>query len=208
MRLLALALGIAVSVAIHGVSDGPSLVASRTTTSQSCPASMTSTHPQLLHSESPDRRLRLLMERDDQGRIRALRLVSADNKSKKATFPLSDNAKTRQDELPCLWSEDSRAVAVQIGDERNAEVYVCTELEDGSLRAINLTPFVEAANIGKLGRPESDFLRREHTPLEWWAPSESGRILEMRSRFWDRSGKRYTVSEPVLITKKGEGTVR
>jgi hypothetical protein len=61
--------------------------------------------------------------------------------------------------------------------------------KDGKLKAVNLTPTVKGTHLGVLGRPAADFPRSELTPM---------------NRFWDKRGKRYTVSGPFMISDRGE----
>jgi hypothetical protein len=104
-----------------------------------------------------------------------------------------------------IWSGDSSAVAFEIADGTNSEAYACAKSKDGTFKAVHLTPTVRGSSLGVMGRPGRDFVRSEHRPMKWGAWSaQYGRILTVRSRFWDKNRKRYTVSGPFMITDKGE----
>ena len=63
---------------------------------------------------------------------------------------------------------------------------------------------VEAGNFGKLGRPRTDYEHFETTPVEWLYRNDGFFQVRIRTRAW-RAGKRYTVSEPLII--RPDGTV-
>jgi hypothetical protein len=159
-------------------------------------------------SESPDKSLAVFQITDPGQRVSELRLVSLDPHSVNQSFPLSSRVQAwniRQTRTSFIWSDDSAAVAFEITDGTNSEAYACARSKDGTFKAVNLTPTVRGSSLGVMGRPGTDFVRSEHRPMKWgiWS-AQYGRIVIVRSRFWDKNGKRYTVSGPFMVTDKGE----
>lgn len=159
-------------------------------------------------STSPDKSLGLFQVVDAQQRISEIRLMSVDGGPVNQSFPLSSGVRTwdtRQTHASVVWSEDGLAVAFGISDGTNGEAYACVQAKDGTLKAVNLAPTARSAHLGVLGRPGTDFSRFEDTPMKWgtWS-AHYGRIVIVRTRFWGKGGKRFTVSGPFMVTDKGE----
>lgn len=109
-----------------------------------------------------------------------------------------------------LWKADSSAVAVQLSDRARSQIFACVRTKTGQFKWLDLCP-VEGMQLGKLGRPRSDFPRAEHMPMKWEDQSADQivwTILSIRSRFWDKAGRRYTVEESACIRPEGEAVWR
>jgi hypothetical protein len=159
-------------------------------------------------SESPDKTLALFFDKD-QNKIKELSLISLKGNSVNVSFPLSDTVKSwnanHVQVSSIIWTEDSSAVALMISDGENGEVYVCGKMTNSLFKAVNFTQVVEGTHLGVLGRPATDFARSEHQPMRWgeWS-AEYGRIILVRSRFWDKRHQRYTINSPYLFMNDGE----
>ena len=102
-----------------------------------------------------------------------------------------------------LWNSNRTAVAISIPQPRASVVFVFLRQKDGTYLAADASG-VESGNFGKLGRPRTDYARFETTPVEWLHRDDGLFQVRMRTRAW-RGGKRYTVSEPLVV--KPDGTV-
>jgi len=163
---------------------------------------------QLQGSQSPDKSLAVFQVTDAQQRVSELRLMSLNSHSVNQSFPLSARVQrwnVRQIRTSFIWSDDNAAVAFEVADGTNSEAYACARSKDGTFKTVNLTPTVRGSSLGVMGRPGADFTRSEHRPVKWgnWS-AQYGRIVVVRNRFWDKRGKRYTVSGPFMISDKGE----
>jgi len=162
----------------------------------------------LPQSESPDKSLALAVHKDQQ-KISGLHLVSLKGSPIDVGFPLSPAVKNwNADKVQftsIIWTEDNSAVALMISDGENGEVYVCGKMTNGFFKAANFTQVVAGTHLGVLGRPGTDFVRSEHQPIRWgeWS-AEYGRIILVRSRFWDKRNQRYTINSPYLFMNDGE----
>ena len=96
-----------------------------------------------------------------------------------------------------LWNSNRTAVAVSITQPKASVVFVFLRQADGTYLAADASG-VEGGNFGKLGRPRTDYERFETTPVEWLHRDGSLFQVWMRTRAW-MAGKRYTVSEPLII---------
>jgi hypothetical protein len=151
-------------------------------------------------SESPDKSLAVFQITDTRQRVLELRLMSLNSHSVNQSLPLSARVQTwnvRQIRMSFIWSDDNAAVAFEVADGTNSEAYACARSKDGTFKAVNLTPTARGSSLGVMGRPGRDFVRSEHRPIKWgtWS-AQYGRIVIVRSRFWDKNGKRYTVNGP------------
>jgi hypothetical protein len=102
-----------------------------------------------------------------------------------------------------LWNMNRTAVAVSLPRPKASAVYVFLRQTKGTFLVVDASG-VEGGNFGKLGRDRADYERFETTPVEWWHRDDGLFQVVMRTRAW-RAGRRYTVSEPLLI--KPDGTV-
>ena len=159
-------------------------------------------------AESPDKSLTLSLLKNPQ-KLVGVSLVSLKGNRFEVTFPLSApvrswNVQQVQFSSP-MWTDNSSAVALMISDGKNGEVYACAKLTNGMFKAFNLTGLATRTHLGVMGRPATDFIRSEHTPVEWgnWT-AQHGRIIDVRSRFWDKENKRYSITGPYLIGNNGE----
>ena len=103
-----------------------------------------------------------------------------------------------------LWNSNRTAVAVSIAQphSKSSLVFVFLHQNNGTYLAVDARG-VEGGNLGKLGiARRAGYVRFETTPTEW-LHREDGRLqVVMRTRAW-KDGKRYTVSEPLLIGRNG-----
>ena len=103
-----------------------------------------------------------------------------------------------------LWNSNRTAVAISIAQPhpQSSLVFVFLRQKDAAYLAVDARG-VEGGNLGKLGTAgRSGYARFETTPTEW-LHREDGRFqVVMRTRAW-KAGKRYTVSEKLLIDPSG-----
>ena len=102
-----------------------------------------------------------------------------------------------------LWNTNRTALAVSLPRPNGSVVLVFLRQAQGSYLSVNASG-VEGGNFGKLGRDRADYERFETTPVEWRHRNDGLFQVVMRTRAW-RAGRRYTVSEPLII--KADGTV-
>jgi hypothetical protein len=163
---------------------------------------------QLPNSASPDQSLALSLVVSNQKKITDLRLISVKPGSVSQSFPLSRRVRKwgpQQIQTSILWNDDNSAVALQITDGTNGEVYACIKTKDGTFKPVSLTDTVRGAGLGVLGRTEGELARFEYVPMKWGNQStQSGRSITFRSRFWDKTGKPHTVNGTFVINDKGE----
>jgi hypothetical protein len=101
-----------------------------------------------------------------------------------------------------LWNSNRTAVAVSFPRPRASVIFVFLQQRNGTYLAVN-TSGVEGGNLGVLGsRGRKDYDRFETTPVEWLYRDDGRFQVVMRTRVW-RAGRRYTVSEPLLISRSG-----
>ena len=95
-----------------------------------------------------------------------------------------------------IWSKQGNAVAFCLYENESK----CYVIADKNI--INVSQ-VENANIGKLGiLRKSAYEKVLTTPVEWLDSGNENLIVSFKTEAW-LSGKKYTVTEPVLI-KNGE----
>jgi len=102
-----------------------------------------------------------------------------------------------------LWNTNRTALAVSLPRPNGSVVLVFLRRAQGSYLSVNASG-VEGGNFGKLGRDRADYERFETTPVEWRHRNDGLFQVVMRTRAW-RAGRRFTVSEPLII--KPDGTV-
>jgi len=102
-----------------------------------------------------------------------------------------------------LWNTNRTAVAVSLARPEGSIVLVFLRQTKGTYLAVNASG-VEGGNFGKLGRDRADYERFETTPVEWQPRNDGLFQVVMRTRAW-RAGRRYTVSEALVI--KPDGTI-
>jgi hypothetical protein len=101
-----------------------------------------------------------------------------------------------------LWNSNRTAVAVSFPRQNASVIFVFLQQTNGTYLAVNASG-VEGGNLGVLGsRGRKDYDRFETTPVEWRHRDDGRFQVVMRTRAW-RSGRRYTVSEPLLISPNG-----
>ena len=102
-----------------------------------------------------------------------------------------------------LWNTARTAVAVSLPRPKGSVDFVFLRRTQGTYLAVDVSG-VEGGNFGKLGRNRADDERFETTPVEWRPRTDGLFQVVMRTRAW-RAGRRYTVSEALVI--KPDGTV-
>jgi hypothetical protein len=101
-----------------------------------------------------------------------------------------------------LWNSNRTAVAVSFPRQNASVIFVFLQQTNGTYLAVNASG-VEGGNLGVLGsRGRKDYDRFETTPVKWLYRDDGRFQVVMRTRAW-RSGRRYTVSEPLLISPNG-----
>lgn len=159
------------------------------------------------NSLSPDRSFSVSILEDLAGENRKLVLMSTERRNSLAELLLSNSSSSHvsaSNTSVVLWNSESSAVAISFSDRLTSSILVCVKTPGQGFKWIDISS-VEGPNLGALGRPKSDFVRLEHTPVRWIAARESfSRFISVRSRFWDKTGKRYTVEQKVAISPSGE----
>lgn len=99
-----------------------------------------------------------------------------------------------------LWDNEKQALAYcDVGNELSCYI-IFDQLK------VNVSQ-VESLNLRKLGSASRDKYERVITiPVKWSKSSDSELIVLFKTQAWVK-GKRYTVTEPVLI-RNGKYTVR
>jgi hypothetical protein len=100
-----------------------------------------------------------------------------------------------------LWNSNRTAVAVSFPRPKASVIFVFLRHTNDTYLAVDSCG-VEGGNFGKLGRGREDYSRFETTPVEWLYRDDGKFQVVMRTRAW-RAGQRYTVSEPLLISRDG-----
>lgn len=115
---------------------------------------------------------------------------------------LSTNVITKALEVG-LWNSNRTAIAISINRVPKASViFVFLKERDGTYLASNVSG-VEGGNLGVLGiATRNEYDRFETTPMEWLHRDDGRFQVVMRTRAW-KAGKRYTVSENLLIAANG-----
>jgi hypothetical protein len=102
-----------------------------------------------------------------------------------------------------LWKADRKAVAISLARPKGSVIFVFLRQPNGTYLAVDASG-VEGGNFGKLGRGRGDYERFATKPVQWLSRDDGLFQVVMRTRAW-RAGRRYTVSEPLVI--KPDGTV-
>jgi len=94
-------------------------------------------------------------------------------------------------------------VAIGFNSAKSSFVVVFLLQRDGSYLAVDVTR-VEKVNIGAIG-PFRAYKRTETTPTGWLERPQNDDSVQVRlqTRAWDLSGRRYTMNEPLIITRDG-----
>jgi hypothetical protein len=104
-----------------------------------------------------------------------------------------------------LWNSNQTAVAVSVSRPEAQAIFVFFRQTNANYLAVNVSR-VEAGNLGNLGKlglaGRAGYDRVETTPTRWVYREDVRFQVIMRTRAW-RAGKRYTVSEPLLINADG-----
>jgi|WetSurMetagenome_2_1015567.scaffolds.fasta_scaffold716542_1 hypothetical protein len=102
-----------------------------------------------------------------------------------------------------LWNSDKTAVAISLaGGQKESLVYVFIRQKDGAFLAVNASD-VELGNIGKLGMAKRDgYSRIETKPVKWLIGNNGLLRIELNTKAW-KDGKRYSVTEPLIIKPNG-----
>jgi len=101
-----------------------------------------------------------------------------------------------------LWNSNRSAIAIGIPKPKASLVFVFLRQTDDNYLATDVSA-VDGGNFGKLGTAgQAAYDRFETTPIEWLHRDDGLFQVVMRTRAW-KSGKRYTVSEPLVIRADG-----
>jgi hypothetical protein len=101
-----------------------------------------------------------------------------------------------------LWNSNRTAIAIGIPKPKASLVFVFLRQTGGKYLAADCSG-VEGGNFGKLGiAGRAAYGRFETTPVEWLHRDDGMFQVVMRTRAW-KSGKRYTVTEPLVVTADG-----
>jgi hypothetical protein len=101
-----------------------------------------------------------------------------------------------------LWNSNRTAVAVSFSRPKASVIFVFLQQTNGTYLPVDASG-VEGGNLGVLGsHGRKDYDRFETTPVEWLYREDGRFQVVMRTRVW-RAARRYTVSEPLLISRSG-----
>lgn len=100
-----------------------------------------------------------------------------------------------------LWNADRTAAVTATPDESGTRVTAFLKQPDDSFLEIDLSG-AESGNFSKLGRRQAEYDRFETKPIAW-LPRQDGLLqVRIQTQAW-RAGRRYTVSEPLIIRRDG-----
>jgi hypothetical protein len=158
-------------------------------------------------SLSPNHSLALFVINGSTNLAERLVLMSLVDKAALAEFSIPKAVSVLRQPLATTsiaWKHDNTGVAVSFSDKTSSYIYGCVTTTSGRFKWIDFG-MSEGANLGILGRSRIDFVRVEDTPTHWTDANEwSPRMVWVRSRFWDRTGQRYTVEQEFSISPTGE----
>jgi hypothetical protein len=127
-------------------------------------------------------------------------LVAAARKALPAEVSTNDIAKALE---KGLWNSNRTAIAISINRvPKPSLIFVFLKQASGHYVAGNVSG-VEGGNFGVLGASgRVGYERFETTPVEWLHRDDGRFQVVMRTRAW-KAGRRYTVSENLLIDPDG-----
>jgi hypothetical protein len=100
-----------------------------------------------------------------------------------------------------LWNTDKSAAVAAIPSISGTRVTAYLQQQDGTFLEIDLSA-VERRNFGKLGRLSTEYDRFETKPVAW-LPRQDGLLqVKIQTQAW-RTGRRYTVWEPLILRRDG-----
>jgi hypothetical protein len=96
------------------------------------------------------------------------------------------------------------ALAAGFKSEKGSFVVVFLRQASGSYIGVDVSQ-VEKVNIGAIG-PNRAYRNVETEPAGWLErpPDDDAVQVWLRTRAWDLSGQRYTMKEPLIITRDGK----
>ena len=101
-----------------------------------------------------------------------------------------------------VWDTNRTAVAVAVPQPKATVIFVFLRQTNSAWLAVDVSA-VEGGNFGKLGLGGREpYERFETVPIEWRYFDDGYFSVVMRTRAW-KGGKRYTVSETLVITPMG-----
>lgn len=100
-----------------------------------------------------------------------------------------------------LWNSNRTALAISIPQPKMSAIWVFIRQTNATYLTVDASG-VEGCNFGVLGRPRAYYERFETVPVKWLYREDGRFQVVMRTRAW-RGGRRYTVSEPLLISREG-----
>lgn len=99
-----------------------------------------------------------------------------------------------------IWNIPNSAFAFCV--KQNVSTCLVLIKKKSGYKVIDVTP-VEAGNFGKLGRPASYYEKYETVATKWFERRDELYQIKFSTYAW-YDNQRYTVSEPLIISKKGE----
>jgi hypothetical protein len=102
-----------------------------------------------------------------------------------------------------VWNATKTAVAISVPRPRGSAVLAFIVQPTGEWVAADVSA-VERGNLGKLGSSRGAYDKVETEPVRWLERRDGLFQVVLRTRAW-KSGRRFTVSEPLLI--RPDGTV-
>jgi hypothetical protein len=102
-----------------------------------------------------------------------------------------------------VWNAARTAVAISVSRPRGSAVLAFIVQASGEWVAVDVSA-VERGNLGKLGSARAGYDKVETEPVRWLGRRDGLFQVVLRTRAW-KAGRRFTVSEPLLI--RPDGTV-
>ena len=101
-----------------------------------------------------------------------------------------------------LWNSNKTAIAIAVTRPKASLIFVFLRQRGGTYMAVDISG-EEGANFGRLGNAgRVGYDRFQTTPIEWQHRDDGMFEVVIRTRAW-KSGRRYTVSEPLIIRADG-----
>lgn len=164
----------------------------------------------LPESQSPGGNFVLMATTDGDGGVAAIQLFEFESKTVVAELPMRSKAMARTvSDLTWefSWAAGGSAVALTVSDSNHSDVAAFVRSTIGEWKGIDVSAVLND-QLGKLGRPRTDFERIENRALDWSETSDESHLFWVQTRLWDKAGQRYTLKEPILINSHGEYVVR
>lgn len=167
------------------------------------------TATEIPNSQSPNHSLALSFITGGANSAQRLALTSLKDKTTLADFAVpnafSGMGRSSFVTTSIAWKHDSTGVAVSFSDKTQSYIFACVTVNGGRFKWVDLGVEAEGANLGLLGRDRSYYSRVQDVPTHWtdanaWSP----RMVWVKTHFWDKKGRRYTVEQEFSISPTGE----